>query len=268
MLMRNLKKRIFDITKGLPLGERESQDLAMKSFISYGYAVMLRAWCATNLKEGVDFYASKARNPDLDKRIDVQALADAVMLYSEIVGASEPFTDVLTRIYEEILLDGRNGDGKGQFLSSWDLSLGGAEILLAESDIKSWDAVKKIGDDTCGSGSLPFGVLNRIYKVDKSKLKYVYLFLNDVDELACKAAALQMLSGLAMHRLEINGMQLHNCNVITEWTKPDTIMLGFKRPEPVKDDGLFKMLEIFTKFSNQCKQEYSGENSKSPVFFR
>lgn len=266
--MRNLKKRIFDITKGLPLSERESQDLAMKSFISYGYEVMVKAWWATNVEDGVDFYASEAWQADLHTEIDTHALRDAVMLYSKVVGASEPFTDVLTSIYEEILLDGRNGDGKGQFLSPWDLSLGGAEILLTESDIKSWDAVKKIGDDSCGSGSLPFGVLNRIYKLDKSKLKYVNLFLNDVDELACKAAALQMLSGLVMHRLDINGMQLHNCNVITEWTKPDTIMLGFKKPEPVRDDGLFKMIEIFTKFSDHCKQEYSVENSKSTVFSR
>lgn len=260
MCMRNLKKRIFDITKGLPLSERESQDLAMKSFISYGYEVMVKAWCATNVEDGVDFYASEAWHADLHPKIDAQALSDAVMLYTNLVASSEPFSDVLTSLYEEILLEGRNGDGKAQFFTPLDLSQGGAEILIESGDIKSWDGVKMIGDDTCGAGSLPLGVLNWIYKVSKSKMKYVILYLNDVDDLACKASALQILSSLVLHNIRINGLYLHNCNVITEWTKPNTIMLGFKKPEPEPDHDLFKMLEIFTRVTDKIK------NDNVPVF--
>lgn len=253
--MKDLKQRIFDITKGLPLGERERHDLAMKSFLSYGYQVIVKAWFATNAEEGVDFYASEAWHADLHPKIDTHALADAVRLYTGLVAASEPFSDVLTRLYEEILLDGRNGDGKAQFFTPIDLSQGGAEILLESGDIKSWDGVKWIGDDTCGAGSLPLGLLSRIYGVSKSKMKYVILYLNDIDELACKASALQILSSLVIHNIKINGLYLHRSNVITEWTKPNTIMLGFKKDEPEPDHDLFKMLDVFSKTVKQVKTE-------------
>lgn len=253
--MRDLKQRIFDTTKGLPLGERESHDLAMKSFISYGYQVMVKAWFATNVDDSVDFYASEAWHADLHPKIDTHALADAVRLYTGIVAASEPFSDILTRIYEEILLDGRSGDGKAQFFTPRDLSSGGAELLIDDSDIRSWDRVKRICDDTCGAGSLPLGLLSRIYGVSKSKMKYVILYLNDIDELACKASALQILSSLVLHNIKINGLYLHRSNVITEWTKPNTIMLGFKKDEPEPDHDLFKMLDVFSKIAKQAKSE-------------
>ncbi|RUG38126.1 SAM-dependent DNA methyltransferase [Pseudomonas aeruginosa] len=255
--IKNLKQRIFDITKGLPLGDRESKDLAMKSFISYGYEIFVKAFWVSNVDVGkdVDFFASEAWHADLSDKIDSQALADAMMLYTGLVASSEPFSDVLSRLYEEILLDGRGGDGKAQFFTPEDLSKAIARLLLPMGEINSWRGVKRIGDDTCGSGSLPMGCMNRIYKVNKSKLKYVSLHLNDIDELACKAAALQILSCLVIHRLKVNAVHIHNCNVITEWRKPKTLMFAFKRPEPNPNEDLFKMMDLFSKVCDEIKKE-------------
>lgn len=255
MSIKSLKNKIFDIAKDLSLGHRERNDLAMRAFISYAYEIFVKAFWVSNVKPDVDFYASEAWKADLHGKIDTHALADAVMLYTELVASSEPFSDVLSSVYEEILLDGRSGDGKAQFFTPNDLSKAIAQLLLPMGEINAWNVIKRIGDDTCGSGSLPLGGLNRIYKVNRSKLKYVALFLNDVDELACKATALQILSNIVIHRIKINAMYLHNCNVITEWRKPNTIMFGFKNPEPDVNRDLFKMLEVFSKFSDKVKRD-------------
>ncbi|UYF86555.1 N-6 DNA methylase [Pseudomonas aeruginosa] len=257
MSLNALKNKIFEITKGLALGDREAKDLAMKTFISYGYEVFVKAFWVSNVDvdKDVDFFASEAWHADLSNKIDSQALADAVMFYTGLVASSEPFSDVLSRLYEEILLDGRNGDGKAQFFTPEDLSKAIAQLLLPMGEINSWSVVKRVGDDTCGSGSLPMGCLNRIYNVNKSKLRYVSLHLNDIDELSCKAAALQILSCLVIHRLKINAVHIHNCNVISEWRKQKTLMFGFKRPEPNHSDDLFKMMDVFSKVCDEIKKE-------------
>ncbi|WP_236247465.1 N-6 DNA methylase [Pseudomonas tohonis] len=257
MSINALKNRIFDITKGLALGDREAKDLAMKSFISYGYEIFVKAFWVSNVDvdKDVEFFASEAWNAGLSDKIDSQALADAMMLYTGLVESSEPFSDVLSRLYEEILLDGRGGDGKAAFFTPEDLSKAIAQLLLPMGEINSWSVVKRVGDDTCGSGSLPMGVLNRIYKVNKSKLRYVSLHLNDIDQLACKAAALQILSCLVVHRLKVNAVHIHNCNVLTEWRKPKTLMFAFKRPEPNHSEDLFKMMDVFSKVCDEIKKE-------------
>lgn len=255
--MKNLQKRINEITKHMNLGVRESQDLAYKLFINHAYKAIIQAWHITNfsLANGSAFFANDSwKIPDVDSKTSI-AIERAVTHYLHMVRQSEPFTDLLSMLHEEILLSRRRGERLGQFLTPNDLAIALTGLMMDDDSIRSIRNVTSIAEPTCGVGSLILAPLARIAEVDPNKISLMDVMVNDIDTLMCKATAVQLLASSMMHELPFYRLKVFNCDLILDWSKAETLMLGII--PPCRDSACNEMLEMLNLF-----EEIMAENEK------
>lgn len=253
MTIKNLQSKIFSITKNMNLSERSSQELAYKIFVEHAYKAILQAWVQVNgCGFGTAFYVNDSWITTPVKDLDLALVEKAVITYMNMVKESEPFTDILSMLHEEILLTGKRGERLGQFLTPPDLSNLVSELLMTDDDIRSMDTVKVLSEPCCGSGSMILAPLARIAKVDRSKVRFMRVMLNDIDTLMSKAATLQVVASSMMHGIKLNRLMVFNCNLITEWSKKHTLMVGLM---PLIDEDSAELFEEFILFNQYLSEQ-------------
>lgn len=233
------------------LGRRDSEDTAYKLFIEHSYKALIQAWWVVNggLTNGSALYANEQwKTPDVDSKALI-AIERAVTHYLHLVRQAEPFTDLLSMLHEEILLTCRRGDRLGQFLTPADLAQALSCLVMDDDEIRSMRGVKTIAEPTCGVGSMILAPLARIAAIEPTKISLMDVMINDIDTLMCKAATVQLLASSMMHKMPFYKLKVFNCNLLLDWSKADTLMLGIIPPFRDSDcPETLAMLKAFDEF--------------------
>lgn len=134
-------------------------------------------------------------------------------MYLRTVAEAEPFTDHMTSLYDMEV----KGERLGQFLTPPDLAdaLGALTIALSHPITR----LTTMGDDTgCGTGSLILGSVRTVLKTQgKGAVSMLHLVANDLDPQMAKIATVQLVLNSCIHRIPLNSVTVHNCNVISEY---------------------------------------------------
>jgi predicted RNA methylase len=248
-LLVKFKSDLFKIGAKLDGSEQRNKEASYKLFIDYAFKSMLQALSLMQIC-GSEFYMKKQVEESLWNVKDSPELGQAVKSYCELVRACDPFTDVFSMLHEELLLTGRRGEGLGQFYTPSDI----ADVLAQLMPLLSGG--KKIEDFCCGAGSLPLAALKRCAMTTPDALATVTVILNDIDELACKVAFLQVVANMLVHSIQLGTLLMYNCNVITEWGEPNTLMIGYKAPEIHPDSSIMaSRLNAFNEVMKLCKRD-------------
>ncbi|HIE2280372.1 TPA: N-6 DNA methylase [Pseudomonas aeruginosa] len=188
----------------------------------------------------------------------LEFIDEAFRIYAEIVKESEPFTDVLSMLHEEILLTGGRGEGLGQFFTPPDLARSVAQLIFNETTEYS-SGIISIGEPCCGSGALALSPLNQMYKTAPERLRDVHLVLNDIDSLAVKSAILQVLMTCIYHDIELCRLDVYNANLITEYLKGDTFFMAFETPKekPEAFKAFEEIMRLVLEVEEELKPEYA-----------
>ncbi|MCZ2336689.1 MAG: N-6 DNA methylase, partial [Chitinophagales bacterium] len=243
---------------GAKLGGSEHRRIeeAYKLFIAYAFNMTYRSWKVFNIDpdESKDNgSASIMRTNALASFRKVKCLDElgqAFISYCELVQHCEPFTDVLTMLHEEFLLSGRKGDGLGAFYTPADIANLKAELMFTDAVATE----KVFGDDCSGAGSLTLGVLKRAYKQSNDLLSSWTLELADIDELACKAAFVQIVATMVTHQIPIHKVKIFNHNILTDWRKEENLMVMLRSPDLVPNSSIKAgNVQAFDKVSALCK---------------
>lgn len=256
-LLVKFKNDLFNIGAKFDGSDQRNKEASYKIFVDYAFESMLQALSLMQIC-GSEIYMKNYLKKSLINMKDSPELGQSVKSYCELVRASEPFTDVFSMLHEELLLTGRRGEGLGQFYTPSDLADCLALLMPLLSDGKS------IEDLCCGAGSLPLAALKRCALTTPEALATVTVILNDIDEQACKVAFLQVVANMLVHRVQLGTVLMFNCNVITEWTEEDTLMVGYKSPDFMPESSIKTgNVQAFEKVSALCKT--SSERSKKAV---
>lgn len=256
-LLDKFKSDLFKIGAKLDGSEQRNKEASYKMFVDYAFGSMLQALSFMQIC-GSEIYMKKHLRESLMNIKDSPELGQSVKSYCDLVLACAPFTDVFSMLHEELLLTGRRGEGLGQFFTPPDLADALAQLMPLLT------GGKKIEDFCCGAGSLPLAALKRCAMTTPDALATVTVILNDIDELACKVAFLQVVANMLVHRVQVGEILMYNCNVITEWGKADTLMVGYKAPD-IQPQSSIKAgnVEAFNKVSGMCKSR--SDRSTKPV---
>lgn len=253
---------------GAKLGGSEHRRIeeAYKLFIAYAFNMTYRSWKVFNIDpdESKDNgSASIMRTNALASFRKVKCLDElgqAFISYCELVQHCEPFTDVLTMLHEEFLLSGRKGDGLGAFYTPADIANLKAELMFTDAVATE----KVFGDDCSGAGSLTLGVLKRAYKQSNDLLSSWTLELADIDELACKAAFVQIVATMVNHQIPIHEVKIFNHNILTEWRKEENLLVMLRSPDLVPNSSIKAgNVQAFDNVSALCKT--SSKRTKEAV---
>lgn len=257
--MKKLKEAIFEITKGEKDSESRNQEKAMKIFINFSLAMALKNYIQISELKGTDMSSRLLiSQPMLQEELsafvyDTEKLVKPYLLYLDQVRAAEPFTDVLSGLYEEILLEGKGGAGLGQFLTPPDLSRLLSKLIFDEEAVRAINSPKLISEPCCGAGALALSPLHRVWSIDPSKLKFMNLVLNDIDGLAVRAALLQVVASLMTHSLEMGEIQVYCANLLTEYMKPGKHFISLV-PAPIDSVNLDAFVR-YERFVNKAFSE-------------
>lgn len=253
---------------GAKLGGSEHRRIeeAYKLFIAYAFNMTYRSWKVFSIDpdESKDNgSASIMRTNALANFRKVKCLDElgqAFISYCELVQHCEPFTDVLTMLHEEFLLSGRKGDGLGAFYTPADIANLKAELMFTDAVATE----KVFGDDCSGAGHLTLGVLKRAYKQSNDLLSSWTVELADIDELACKAAFVQIVATMVIHQIPIHEVKIFNHNILTEWRKEENLMVMLRSPDLVPSSSIKAgNVEAFDNVSALCKT--SSKRTKEAV---
>ena len=247
-LLVNFKNDMFKIGSSRDGSEQRHKEASYMMFIDYAFRSMLQALSLMQAN-GSELYLNDSSAGSLHGIVDSPELGQSVRSYCELVRANDPFTDVFSMLHEELLLTGRRGEGLGQFYTPADLADLLAQLMPLLSDGK-W-----IEDFCCGAGSLPLAALKRCALESPRALATVTVVLNDIDDLACKVAFLQIVSNMLIHRVQIGSVLMFNCNCLTQWNDKETLMVGYKAPDLVPSSSIKAgNLEAFDKVMALCKE--------------
>lgn len=253
---------------GAKLGGSEHRRIeeAYMLFIAYAFNMTYRSWKVFNIDpdESKDNgSASIMRTNALASFRKVKCLDElgqAFISYCELVQHCEPFTDVLTMLHEEFLLSGRKGDGLGAFYTPADIANLKAELMFTDAVATE----KVFGDDCSGAGSLTLGVLKRAYKQSNDLLSSWTLELADIDELACKAAFVQIVATMVTHQIPIHKVKIFNYNILTDWRKEENLLVMLRSPDLVPNSSIKAgNVQAFDNVSALCKT--SSKRTKEAV---
>lgn len=135
-------------------------------------------------------------------------------MYLQTVAEAEPFTDHMTSLYDMEV----KGERLGQFLTPPDLADALGELTMALSEPITKPTT--MGDDTgCGAGSLILGSIRAVLKQQgKGSVSMLHVVANDLDPQMAKITTVQLVLNSCIHRIPLNSVLVHNCNVISEYT--------------------------------------------------
>jgi type I restriction-modification system DNA methylase subunit len=246
-LLVKFKNDLFKVGAKLHGSEQQQKEESYKRFIDYAFNSMLQALGVMTF-DGSEIYLNDDLMQSVKKINDSAELGQAVISYCELVRASEPFTDVFSMLHEDLLLTGRRGEGLGQFYTPSDLADAIGQLMPLLSD------GKKIEDFCCGAGSLPLAVLKRCALENPQALETVTVVLNDIDELACKVAFLQVVANVLVKRIKVGSVLMFNCNTLTQWNDKDTLMVAYKASvEGTESPVQAGNVEAFDRVIAMCK---------------
>lgn len=255
-LLMKFKSDLLKVGSKLGASEQNRSEESYKLFIEYAFNILYRSWKVFNIdhdesKENGSASIMRTNALAIFRKINcLDELGQAVVSYCELVKHCEPFTDVLTMLHEEFLLSGRKGDGLGAFYTPADIANLKAELMFTEAVATE----KVFGDDCSGAGSLTLGVLKRAYKQSPLLLNTWTLELADIDELACKAAFVQIVATMVTHQIPIHKVKIFNYNILTDWRKEENLMVMLRSPDLVPISSIKAgNVEAFDKVSALCK---------------
>lgn len=265
-LLVKFKSDLLKVGAKLGGSEQKRSEEAYKLFIAYAFNMAYKSWKIFNIdidesKDNGSGYIIRTKALDSFRNVKcLDELGQAFISYCELVQHCEPFTDVLTMLHEEFLLTGKKGDGLGAFYTPADIAnlLGGLMFTQALSEGKVFV------DDCCGAGSLTLGVLRRAYKQSPELLNSWTLELADIDELACKAAFVQIVASMVTHQIPIYQVKIFNYNILTDWRKEENLMVMLRSPDLVPNSSIKAgNVQAFDKVSALCKT--SSKRTKEAV---
>lgn len=147
---------------------------------------------------------------------------DVLNLYVE----SEPFTDILTILYADCLKY-----ELGQHMTPEDLSDLLSELIDNTEQQLDENNTISFYDPACGTGALALGKLRYIYKkYGKETVERHDIFLCDIDEKMCIAAAVNLELNCLTHNINYNQITIYNSN---------SLLLDFNN---IKEDDIFLVL--------------------------
>lgn len=265
-LLVRFKSDLVKVGSNLGGSEQKRSEEAYKLFIEYAFNLTYRSWRIFNIDpdeskdNGSASIMRTSALASLRKVNCLDELGQAFISYCELVQHCEPFTDVLTMLHEEYLLSGRKGEGLGSFYTPSDISNLKAELMFTDAV-----AIEKVfGDDCSGAGSLTLGVLKRAYKQSPVLLNTWTVELADIDELACKAAFVQIVASMVTHQIPIHKVKIFNHNILTEWRKEENLMVMLRSPDLVPSSSIKAGNgQAFDKVSALCK--ISSKRTKEAV---
>lgn len=139
--------------------------------------------------------------------------ADAAYKYVHIIKQEEAFTDVLSELFEDLYLTGKNGDGLGQFLTPNDIS------SLTASLQASSDPSGTFYEECCGAGSMTLARLRERCRREGHYLDQA-VQMNDIDPLMVKMAIVQVMAPIAFKDVDIKSVKIFNGNALLNNFKP------------------------------------------------
>lgn len=265
-LLVKFKSDLLKVGSKIVGSEQKRSEESYKLFIEYSFNMLYRSWKMFNIDpdESKDNgSASIMRTNALASFRKVKCLDElgqAFISYCELVQHCEPFTDVLTMLHEEFLLSGRKGDGLGAFYTPADIANLKAELMFTDAVATE----KVFGDDCSGAGSLTLGVLKRAYKQSNDLLSSWTLELADIDELACKAAFVQIVATMVTHQIPIHKVKIFNYNILTDWRKEENLLVMLRSPDLVPNSSIKAgNVQAFDNVSALCKT--SSKRTKEAV---
>jgi len=266
--IKKLKESIFAITKNDRDSNKRNIEKAFKLFIEmslfhvvYNHLNKMKAEGYTDkaiqkyllvaqpiIEESASFVVSDKNAPLLDK---------AFQAYLDVVRESPPFTDVLSLLYEEILLSGKGGDGLGQFFTPSDMAYAVSVLTFDTQELLDTHKPLRLSEPCCGSGSLILGPLRRVYEVNPAKLENITVVMNDIDALAVKAALLQVLASCFVHKLKLDEVVAYNCNIITEYNKKlPSYGLKFVKSKNKAFDEIMNLVKAYEDINKELAVDY------------
>ena len=133
--------------------------------------------------------------------------ASAAYHYVHIIKQEEAFTDVLSELFEDLYLTGKNGDGLGQFLTPMDIS------SLTASLQASSDPSGTFYEECCGAGSMTLARLRERCRREGHYLEQA-VQMNDIDPLMVKMAIVQIMAPVAFKDVDIKSVKIFNGNAL------------------------------------------------------
>lgn len=227
--IKNLKNEIISIVKDCSMSEAERLSLCFSLFIDFSLLASLETMRANKKnisnKEIFSDYLTSMKKEFLD----VNALFNSSLLYFDLVKENVPFEDILTELYEELVLTNKHGNGLAQFFTPQDYSNLMAELysqdLATEATLRT---PMRLGDPCAGSASLVIAPLKHVYDCKPEALAYINVFINDIDTKALKAACLQIFANMTTHRIEIYSVEAFHANIITQYKTPGYLFLDYQ----------------------------------------
>ncbi|EGJ1860766.1 N-6 DNA methylase [Salmonella enterica subsp. enterica serovar Schwarzengrund] len=136
--------------------------------------------------------------------------AEAAFLYMDIIKQEEAFTDVLSELFEDLYLTGKNGDGLGQFLTPNDISSLTASLQASSGTFY---------EECCGAGSMTLARLRERCRKEGNYLEQA-VQMNDIDPLMAKMALVQVMAPVAFKNIDIKSVKIINGNALLNNLKP------------------------------------------------
>lgn len=133
--------------------------------------------------------------------------AEAAFLYIDIIKQEEAFTDVLSELFEDLYLTGKNGDGLGQFLTPMDISSLTASLQASSGHSGTFY------EECCGAGSMTLARLRERCRREGHYLEQA-VQMNDIDPLMVKMAIVQVMAPVAFKDIDIKSVKIFNGNAL------------------------------------------------------
>lgn len=153
------------------------------------------------------------KNMSKNEVVKYTKAADAAFLYMDIIKQEEAFTDILSELFEDLYLTGKNGDGLGQFLTPNDIS------SLTASLQASSDPSGTFYEECCGAGSMTLARLRERCRREGHYLDQA-VQMNDIDPLMVKMALVQVMAPVAFKDIDIKSVKIFNGNALLNNLKP------------------------------------------------
>lgn len=146
-------------------------------------------------------------NMPKNKVVKYTRAADAAFLYMDIIKQEEAFTDVLSELFEDLYLTGKNGDGLGQFLTPMDISSLTASLQATSGQSGTFY------EECCGAGSMTLARLRERCRREGHYLEQA-VQMNDIDPLMVKMAIVQIMAPVAFKDVDIKSVKIFNGNAL------------------------------------------------------